>query len=66
MQKLIAEEQLNAMKIASLRDLCKTEGVLTSGNRSDLMDRLCALAAHAHQHPVLDSSVCARKRSLPL
>jgi hypothetical protein len=62
MQKFITEEQLNAMKIASLRDLCKTEGVLISGNRSVLMDRLCALPAPAHHQPVLDSSVGAKRR----
>ena len=67
MQKLIGLKQLRAMKIASLRDFCKTEGVLTSGDKSDLVDRLRALPAPAQQQqqqqqPPLGSSVGSKRR----
>ena len=37
MQKFVGLEQLNAMKVASLRDLLKTERVDTSGTKSELV-----------------------------
>ena len=51
MQKLVSRNQLHAMEVASLRDLCKTEGILTTGHKPDLIARLCALPAPAHQQP---------------
>ena len=61
MQKLLSTQQLNAMKVTSLRDLCKTEGILTTGTKSELKDRLCALPAPSQQLP-LGSSVGSKRR----
>ena len=56
MQKLLSTAQLNAMKVAFLRDLCETEGVETTGPRSELVSRLCALQPAPTQQPLLGSS----------
>jgi len=62
MQKLLSKEQLNAMKVAFLRDLCGTEGVDTSGARSELVSRLCALQPAPAQQPPLGASAGSKRR----
>jgi hypothetical protein len=56
MQKLLSTAQLNAMKVAFLRDLCETEGVETTGPRNELVSRLCALQPSPTQQPIICSS----------
>ena len=36
-----AEDKYNEMKIAELRDLCKTKGINSKGNKQELVARLC-------------------------
>jgi hypothetical protein len=62
MQKLLSKEQLNAMKVAFLRDLCGTEGVDTFGARSELVSRLCALQPAPAQQPPLGASAGSKRR----
>ena len=50
------------MKVAFLRDLCGTEGVDTSGARSELVSRLCALQPAPAQQPPLGASAGSKRR----
>jgi len=50
------------MEVASLRDLCKTEGILTTGTKSELKDRLCALPGPSQQLPLGSSAGSKRRR----
>ena len=61
MQKYLSLEQLNAMKAASLRDVLKTERVDTSGVKSELVSRLCALQP-TPQPPLFSAGSKRRRR----
>ena len=62
MQRLLGTNELNAMQVASLRDLCKVEGVVTLGTKSELVDRLCALPGSMQQPlPPLGASAGSKR-----